>query len=83
GERPARLLLVFSLALAIALPAIAEALGVLPRLAAFSALAMVLAVQPLQVALRARGRELVAALAGISRFNLVYGAALAALLLAA
>ena len=82
GARNSRILLVVTVATALLLPSIGAAAGALPRPALFSLLASPLAVPPLRVASRAEGRALIAALAGLSRLYLVFGALLTGLLLA-
>jgi len=82
GERRSRGLLVATVVTALVLPAVGAAAGALPRLAIASLLASPLAVRPLRIAMTAHGRRLVATLAGLTRLDLVFGALLAALLLA-
>ena len=83
GERGSRMLLTVTVAAALLLPAIAAAAGILPRIALVALLAAPLAVAPLRVVRTAHGRELIAALLGLSTLYLVYGALLTALLLLA
>ncbi|MBV8195613.1 MAG: 1,4-dihydroxy-2-naphthoate octaprenyltransferase, partial [Candidatus Dormibacteraeota bacterium] len=81
GEARARRALVATVCVALLLPSIAAAAGALPRLVIVSLAASVFALAPLRVALTATGRGLIAALLGISRLYLVFGALLTALLL--
>lgn len=83
GDPVSRTVLAATVLLGLLLPLVAAAIGVLPRLALAAALATPLAVAPLRVVRVAHGRELIAALLGLSRLYAVYGALLAALLLAA
>ena len=83
GERRSRVLLAGVVAVALLLPVVGAALGQLPKLTIAAVAAAPLALPPLRLARRARGRELIAALAGLSRLYLVFGALLTALLLAA
>ena len=83
GDRGSRVLLIATVAAALLLPVIAAAAGILPRLALVAFVAAPLAVAPLRAVRTAHGRELIAALLGLSRLYLVYGALLTALLLIA
>ena len=82
GERRSRDLLLLTVGTALTLPAIGAAAGALPRLAVISLVAAVFAWPPLSIALNARGRELIPALIGITRLQLIFGVLLAATLLA-
>ena len=83
GDRGSRYLLVATVAAGLLLPVIAAAAGILPRIALAALVATPLAIAPLRVVRAAHGRELIAALAGLSKLYLVYGALLTALLLVA
>lgn len=83
GEARSRMVLAATVVVAMLLPSIAAAFGVLQRLAVLSLLAAPLAIAPLRVVRSARGRELVPALLGISRLYAVFGLLLTALLLIA
>ena len=83
GDHAARVLLVATVAGGLLLPAVAAAAGILPRIALVSLVATPLAVAPLRVVRTAQGRDLVAALVGLTTLYLVYGALLTALLLMA
>jgi 1,4-dihydroxy-2-naphthoate polyprenyltransferase len=82
GARSTKLVLLTCVVVAIALPAAGVAFGTLPRLALISLAAAPFAWPPLRAALTAQGRGLVPALIGITRVQLVFGALLAAALLA-
>ena len=83
GDPGSRTLLIATVVVATLLPAVGVAFGVLPRLALLSLLAAPLAVPPLRAVRRARGRELLAVLLGVSRLYAVFGLLLTALLLIA
>lgn len=81
GERSARWLLVVTVVVAVALPAIGAGFGALPRLAVVSLAATPLAIRPLRIAMTASGRRLVAVIGGLARLDIAFAAVLTALLL--
>lgn len=83
GESRSRVLLIATVIAALLLPSVTAALGVLPRLALLSLLVAPLALAPLRAVRTATGRDLIAALLGLSRLYAVFGALLTALLLIA
>ena len=83
GDHATRVLLVTTVAAGLLLPAVAAAAGILPRLALAVLVATPLAIEPLRVVRTAAGRDLIAALVGLTKLYLVYGALLTALLLIA
>ncbi|MBV8528392.1 MAG: 1,4-dihydroxy-2-naphthoate polyprenyltransferase [Candidatus Dormibacteraeota bacterium] len=83
GDRGSRTLLAVTVAAGLLLPAIAAAAGILPRIVLLALVAAPLAVAPLRAVRTAHGRELIAALLGLSKLYLAYGALLTALLLIA
>lgn len=83
GDGASRTLLAVTVGAGLLLPAIAAAAGILPRIVMISLLAAPLAIAPLRVVRTAHGRQLIAALLGLSKLYLAYGALLTALLLIA
>ena len=83
GDHATRVLLITTVAVGLLLPAVAAAAGILPRIALVSLVATPLAVPPLRVVRTAHGRGLIAALVGLTKLYLAYGALLTALLLIA
>jgi len=82
GDRRSRMLLIATGATALLIPVIAAATGVMPRAAALAALAIIFAARPWQVAAKATGRALIAALIGLSRAELAFAVVLAVAFLA-
>jgi 1,4-dihydroxy-2-naphthoate octaprenyltransferase len=82
GAQRSRVLLVVTVAVAVAMPSIGALVRSLPWLTLLTLITIPLAIAPLRVVRAAEGRALVPALIGLTRLELVFGVVLAGTLLA-